>query len=107
MVTAFARGTTGLAAATASRPIRSTSKWSDRQAARIAAAASAGTRPAALSASARPASTSSIAASQAWSEVASAMAEVVRLGPKRRSEGKEHGLAGALEVDVEVEDLTF
>src|ERR1700730_4858226 len=107
-VSARTRGTTGFAAATASQPSWSMSKRSTAwQAARIAAAASAGTRPVALSASARPDSTSSIAASQARSEVASAIAAVVKLGPERRSEGKEDGLAGALEADVEVVDLTL
>src|ERR1700730_3854803 len=80
-------------------------KRSGSQAARIAAAASTGTSPAELSASARAASTSSIAASQARSEVASAIAGVVRLGPKRRAEGKEDAFAASREPDVEVEDL--
>src|SRR5260221_12985141 len=77
------------------------------QAAGIATAASAGTRPAALSASASAASTSSIAASQARPEVASAIAGEVRLATKR-SEGKEDRLARRpLEPDVEVEDAAF
>src|SRR2546430_17552596 len=69
----------------------------------MAAAARAGITRAAASPAASPASTSSIARSQASSDTASAIAGMVRLGPKSRSDGKEDGLLLALQAHVEAQ----
>src|SRR5437764_12221595 len=49
------------------------------------------------------ASTSSIACTQATSETTAAIRSLPRLGPKSRSDGKEHRFLLALETDVEVQ----
>src|SRR5260370_29425492 len=69
-------------------------------------AAVAGMRPRRDSACARAASTSSIACTQARSETVTNIKSVLRLGPKRASDGKEHRLPFALQPDVETEHAT-
>src|SRR3989442_10481860 len=58
--------------------------------------------------SARPsaAATSSIACTQARPDTVASITSVLRLGPKRASDGKEHRLPVALQPDVEVQHAT-
>ena len=69
-------------------------------------AAAVGMRPNRDSARARAASTSSIACTQARSETVASIKSVLRLGPNRASDGKEHRLPFALQPDVEVQHTT-
>src|SRR5438445_8674975 len=69
-------------------------------------AAAVGMRPNRDSARARAASTSSIACTQARSETVASIKSVLRLGPNRASDGKEHRLPLALQPDVEVHHTT-
>src|ERR1700682_6563413 len=66
-------------------------------------AAAAGMTPIRDSARARAASTSSIACTQAPSHTLTNITSVLRLGPKRASDGKEDRLPFALQPDAEVE----
>src|SRR3984893_12447936 len=72
----------------------------------MASAAAAGMTPIRDSARASAASTSSIAWTQARSETVASIISVLRLGPKRASDGKEHRLPLALQPDVEVQHAT-
>src|SRR3984893_419474 len=72
----------------------------------MASAAAAGMTPIRDSARASAASTSSIAWTQARSETVASIISVLRLGPKRASDGKEHRLPLALQPDVEVQHPT-
>src|ERR1700738_381888 len=69
----------------------------------MASAAAAGMTPIRDSARASAASTSSIACTQARSETVASITSVLRLGPKRASDGKEHRFPLALQHDVEVQ----
>src|SRR5438128_11889848 len=69
-------------------------------------AAAAGMTPTRDSPRARAASTSSIACTQARSDTVTSIKSVLRLGPKRESDGKEHRLLFALQPDVEVQHAT-
>src|SRR3954454_10765089 len=81
------------------------SNRSAREDARMAAEASDGVRPARASTVASAASASSIACSQARSDTASRSASGTKMALKSPSEGKERGLAPALEADVEVQPV--